>query len=133
MTPIHNGGLSKPVTLRVIQVCLLRLPRDARVSPLSKLFFAFACFAISVATSVGWFQDAASIAAAIGSGIAVIDASLGWHAITSKTAKKRNMILGWDFAGLVGLVAATVCLEEYNIQSVALTNLYRLHLYVASP
>jgi predicted membrane channel-forming protein YqfA (hemolysin III family) len=71
-----------------------------------------ACFAISLSASVGWLQPGIYATATIGSAIAVIDASFGWHAIRSKTAKKRNTILGLDFAGLAGLVAATVCLKE---------------------
>ncbi|KAH0282336.1 hypothetical protein M436DRAFT_68451 [Aureobasidium namibiae CBS 147.97] len=91
MTPAHDGGLSKPVVLRVIQ-----------------LFFAFACFAFSILSSVCVRGPSALIIAIFGSAIAMIDASFGWHAITSRTANKRNTILALDYAGLLGLVAATI-------------------------
>ena len=86
---------------------------------LLQLFFAFACFAFSVATCVFVRGSTALLIAIVGSAIAMVDASYGWHAITSKTAKKRNIILGCDYAGLLGLAAATVCLTKYGVLSIA--------------
>jgi predicted membrane channel-forming protein YqfA (hemolysin III family) len=87
---------------------------------LLQLFFAFACLAFSVAACVFVRGSIALLIAIIGSAIAMVDASYGWHAITSKIAKKRNTILGWDYAGLLGLIAATVCLKKYDVLSKAL-------------
>ena len=113
MTPAHNGGLSKPVVLRVIQVChpLVFIPCKNYLLTSSQLFFAFTCFAFSILSSAYVRGPSALIVAIFGSAVAMIDASFGWHAITSRTAKKRTTILALDYAGVLGLVAATVCLE----------------------
>lgn len=61
----------------------------------------------------------------------MIDASFGWHAITSRTPKKRTTILALDYAGVLGLVAATVSLEIINVTTVAvLTMMYTDYTYL---
>jgi hypothetical protein len=117
MIPAHNGGWSKPVILRVVQVSLVRLLCNTHIliTP-SQLIFASLCLAISIIYAIDVaYSNAPPVVSGLCSAIAMVDASIGWRAITSKTAKKRNVILAWDFIGLVALFAAFVSVK-YNAQ-----------------